>query len=113
MPVSPFRPIPGKTSAEAVAAAAQAAALNVPILGQPVQVHHVQFMVTLSCLCTTPNPVLVFDGRRPAACPKCLAVYAVVELGGEALADLSPHGELLKMRVMVARVGTATSAPGA
>jgi hypothetical protein len=117
--VSPFRKINGATASDALATAQRQALeqSGVPIVGQPLQVHGVQFILTASCLCSTPNPVLIFDGRKPAACPACHAVYAVVQLAGEPQDELTPHGEIMKLRVMVARVGTAVStepaAPGA
>lgn len=118
--VHPFRRINGEPARDALAAAERRAVeqTGVPIVGQPLKVHAVQFMLTASCLCCAPNPVLIFDGRKPAACPACRAVYAVVQLAGDPQDELTPHGEIMKLRVVVARVGTAVpsgpdAAPGA
>lgn len=86
---------------------------GVPIVGQPIEIHAVQFNVTLSCKCATPHTVLIGDGRRPLVCPKCLAVYAVTSLKGQLLPEVNQHGEVLQMSVNFGRVGTASPGPDA
>lgn len=86
---------------------------DVPIVGEPIRIHAVQFNVTLTCRCCEPNPVLIADGRRPIICPKCHAVYAVTKLRGDLLPAENQYGEILHMDVLFGRVGTATPVPPA
>lgn len=110
MSVTPFRPSPGKTSAEQVVAAAQHGLIDVPIIGKPAEMHDVTVRAVLSCYCTTPNPVLVFDIQSPIVCPKCLSVYGVTSLQGTSH-EPNEKGHTLSLRISWQKIGTASAVP--
>lgn len=84
---------------------------DVPIVGQPIAIHGLQFTATITCRCSEPHPVIIGDARRPLICPTCRTVWAVTKVTGELLTAPNQFGEILQLNVMFGRVGRAEEAP--